>query len=95
VTIQSYRHRYGNAVGDPVYDGLEAALAAQPGIPVPAIALYGEADGVVPPAVSIPREGLFSGLVRRGVIPRAGHFLSREDPGAVVAAVLELAVLRG
>src|SRR6202007_2495976 len=68
VTIQSYRHRYGNAAGDPGYEGGEAALAGWPSIRVPAIALYGEADGVVPPAVSAPLEGLFSSLARRAVI---------------------------
>jgi pimeloyl-ACP methyl ester carboxylesterase len=91
VTVQSYRHRYGNAAGDPDYEGLEAALAARPAITVPAIALYGEADGVAPPSVSLSLEGLFTGLVRRAVIPLVGHFLSREDPGAVAAAVVELA----
>ena len=91
VTIQSYRHRYGNAAGDPAYDDLEAALAAQPPIPVPAIVLHGEADGVGSPAASIPRDHLFTGGMERRLIPRAGHFLSRENPGDVVAAVVELA----
>lgn len=91
VTIQSYRHRYGNAAGDPAYDDLEAALAAQPPIPVPAIILHGEADGVGSPAASIPRDHLFTGGMERRLIPRAGHFLSRENPGDVVAAIVELA----
>src|SRR6202012_3260828 len=50
VTIQSYRHRYGNAAGDPAYDTVEVALAAQPVIEVPTIVLHGEADGVGAPA---------------------------------------------
>jgi pimeloyl-ACP methyl ester carboxylesterase len=91
VTIQSYRHRYGNAPGDPAYDALEAALAAQPPIPVPTIVLHGEADGVGPPAGSIPRDRLFTGGMERRLIPRAGHFLSRENPEEVVAAVVRLA----
>lgn len=91
VTIQSYRHRYGNAVGDTAYDTLEAALAAQPVIPVPTIVLHGEADGVGSPASSIPRDRLFSGEMTRHLIPRAGHFLSRENPSEVVAAVVRLA----
>lgn len=91
VTIQSYRHRYGNAAGDPAYDALEAALAAQPPITVPAIVLHGEADGVGAPAASIPRDRLFSGGMERRLIPRAGHFLSRENPEKVVAAVVKLA----
>jgi pimeloyl-ACP methyl ester carboxylesterase len=91
VTIQSYRHRYGNAPGDPAYDAVEAALARQPPIAAPTIVLHGEADGVGAPAGSIPRDRLFTGLVERRLIPRAGHFLSRESPEEVVAAVSRLA----
>jgi pimeloyl-ACP methyl ester carboxylesterase len=91
VTIQSYRHRYGNAPGDPAYDELEARLAGQPVIAVPTIILHGEADGVGAPAGSILRDRLFTGGVERKLIPRAGHFLSREAPGDVVAAVIRLA----
>jgi pimeloyl-ACP methyl ester carboxylesterase len=91
VTIQSYRHRYGNAPGDPAYDALETALAAQPAITVPTIVLHGEADGVGAPAGSIPRDRLFTGKMTRHLIPRAGHFLSRENPAEVVSAVKQLA----
>jgi pimeloyl-ACP methyl ester carboxylesterase len=52
VVIQSYRHRYGNAPGDPAYDASEAKLAVQPPISVPTIVLHGEADGVGPAAGS-------------------------------------------
>jgi pimeloyl-ACP methyl ester carboxylesterase len=90
VTIQSYRHRYGNAPGDPAYDDLETALAVQPPITVPTIVLHGEADGVGAPANSIPRDRLFAGGLERRLIPRVGHFLSREAPAEVVAAVLKL-----
>jgi pimeloyl-ACP methyl ester carboxylesterase len=91
VTIQSYRHRYGNAGGDPAYDAIEARLAAQPAINVPTIVLHGADDGVGPPAGSIPRDRLFTRLLERRLIPRAGHFLSRENPRDVVAAVVRLA----
>jgi pimeloyl-ACP methyl ester carboxylesterase len=91
VTIQSYRHRYGNAPGDPAYDAIEARLAAQPAINVPTIVLHGADDGVGPPAGSIPRDRLFTRLLERRLIPRAGHFLSRENPRDVVAAVVRLA----
>ncbi len=91
VTIQSYRHRYGNAPGDPTYDDLEARLAGQPPITAPTIVLHGEDDGVGAPAGSIPRDRLFTGRFERKLIPRAGHFLSRENPLDVVAAVTRLA----
>ncbi len=90
VTIQSYRHRYGNAAGDPAYDALEARLAAQPSIGVPTIVLHGQEDGVGPPAGSVPRDRLFTRLLERKLIPRAGHFLSRENPDDVVEAVVRL-----
>jgi pimeloyl-ACP methyl ester carboxylesterase len=91
MTIQSYRHRYGNAPGDPAYDDLEVRLSGQPAIAVPAIVLHGEDDGVGAPANSIPRDRLLTGLLERRLIARAGHFLSRENPGDVVAAVVRLA----
>jgi pimeloyl-ACP methyl ester carboxylesterase len=94
VTIQSYRHRYGNAPGDPAYDELEARLAAQPPITVPTIILHGEDDGVTPPAGATRRDRLFTALIGRRHVPGAGHFLSREDPADVVAAVVELARLK-
>ena len=50
VTIQSYRHRYGNAPGDPALDALEQRLAEQPSITVPTIVLHGACDGVGPPS---------------------------------------------
>ena len=90
VTIQSYRHRYGNAPGDPAYDDLEAQLARQPEITAPTIILHGEDDGVGPPEGSTPRDRLFTNLIERINIPRAGHFLAREEPMAVVQAVTRL-----
>lgn len=95
VTIHSYRHRYGNAPGDPAHDALEASLAGQPAIAAPTIVLHGEADGVGPPATSITRDRLFTRLLERKLIPRAGHFLSRENPADVVAAVVRLAKVPG
>jgi pimeloyl-ACP methyl ester carboxylesterase len=90
VVIQSYRHRYGNAPGDPTYDMDEAKLARQPPIGVPTIVLHGAADGVGPAAGSEGHARHFTGPYTRRVIPVAGHFLPREAPEAVVAAVTEL-----
>jgi pimeloyl-ACP methyl ester carboxylesterase len=75
VVIQSYRHRFGNAPGDPRYAAVEARLAAQPAITVPTIVLHGEADGVGPAAGSEGHARHFTGPYRREVIPVAGHFL--------------------
>jgi pimeloyl-ACP methyl ester carboxylesterase len=90
VVIQSYRHRYGNAPGDPAYDASEEKLAMQPSISVPTIVLHGAADGVGPAAGSEGHAPHFTGSYVRRVIPVAGHFLPREAPEAVVAAVEEV-----
>ncbi len=90
VTIQSYRHRYGNAPGDPAYDELESRLAGNPVIAAPTVVLHGEDDGVGSPASSQPRDRFFISGCERLLIPRAGHFLARENPVDVVNAVLRL-----
>ena len=90
VVIQSYRHRHANAAGDPALEPIEALLAAQPKITVPAIVLHGAADGVGPAAQSEAHARHFTGSYVRRVIPVAGHFLPHETPDAVVQAVREL-----
>jgi pimeloyl-ACP methyl ester carboxylesterase len=90
VTTQSYRHRYGNAPGDPALDEIERRLAAQPKITVPAIALQGEADGVLGPELSQGHARQFTGRYERRVLPRIGHNPPQEAPGAFADAVLAL-----
>ncbi len=90
VTIQSYRHRFGYAPGDPALEPIEARLAAQPKIAVPTIALQGEADGVNPPEASADHARYFTGPFVRRVLPRVGHNPPREAPQAVADAILEL-----
>jgi pimeloyl-ACP methyl ester carboxylesterase len=90
VTIQSYRHRYGNAPGDPALEPIERRLEAQPRIVAPTIVLHGAADGVAPAENSAHHARHFTSRYERRVIPIAGHFISRETPAAVVQAVLDL-----
>ncbi len=90
VTIQSYRHRYGNAPGDPALEPLEQRLAERPSITVPTIVLHGACDGVGPPEQSANHARHFTGRYERRVVPVAGHFLSRETPDVVVQAVRDL-----
>ena len=47
VVIHSYRHRMGNAPGDPQYAALEERLAKLPKINVPTIVLHGRPNDVV------------------------------------------------
>lgn len=90
VTIQSYRHRFGYAPGDPALEALERRLVGQPKITVPAIALQGDADGVQPPDASEKHGMFFSGPFERRVLPRIGHNPPQEAPRAFADSVLEL-----
>jgi pimeloyl-ACP methyl ester carboxylesterase len=90
VVIQSYRHRYGYAEGDPAYDATERKLEAQPPITVPTISLHGEADGVSPADSSIGHKKHFTGPYERRVVPVAGHNVPQEAPKAFAEAVIEL-----
>jgi len=90
VVIQSYRHRYGDAPGDPALEPIEQRLAEQPKITVPTIVLHGAADGVGPPENSRQHARHFTSRYERRVIPVAGHFLPNEKPEAVVQAIREL-----
>jgi len=91
VTVQSYRHRFGYAAGDPALEPIEHPLAAQPAIPVPTIVLHGASSGIQPPAGSEAHARLFAGPYQRRVLPKIGHNLPQEAPRAVADAVLELA----
>ena len=90
--IHSYRHRYGNAPGDPRFLAMERELAKRPKIVCPAITLYGADDGFGRPAAeaSAGEKAALPKLVAHRVIAGAGHFMPREKPEAVSAAILEL-----
>jgi len=91
VVVQSYRHRYGYAPGDPALLGIEAKLQAQPRIAVPAINLDGGGDGIRPvsPAED-PSAKMFTGFYERRIIPRIGHNIPQEAPAETVAAIRDL-----
>jgi pimeloyl-ACP methyl ester carboxylesterase len=90
VTIQSYRHRFGYAAGDPALEDIEVRLAAQPRITVPTIALQGEVDGVNPPEASAKHAAYFTGPYQRRVLPRIGHNPPQEAPQVFAKAIVDL-----
>jgi pimeloyl-ACP methyl ester carboxylesterase len=90
VTIQSYRHRFGYAAGDPALEPIEQRLASQPAITVPTIVLHGASSGIQPPAGSEAHSRNFAGPYRRRVLQKIGHNLPQEAPHVVADAVLEL-----
>src|SRR5919108_2386242 len=90
VVIHSYRHRHGNAPGDPRFDAIERRLAARPPITVPTVILHG-GDDAVSLARGVGRDiALFPPGTEERVVPGVGHFMPRENPQAVVDALLKV-----
>jgi len=91
LVIHSYRHRHGNAPGDPRFDEIERRLSARPPITVPTVVLHGGDDGVsLPGRRSDDELSLFPPGTTRRVVPGVGHFMPREKPGEVVDALLKV-----
>ena len=90
VVIQSYRHRFALAEGDPAYSKIEARLAAQPPITVPTITFDGADDGVRKPAPADASAHNFTGPRSHRVVPGVGHNMPQEVPEVFAAAILEL-----
>jgi len=90
VVIHSYRHRYGNAPGEPRFDSLERRLAERPPITVPTLVLWGGEDGVDPSRRSERYMALFPAGTERRIVAGVGHFMPREKPAAVAEGMLEL-----
>ena len=90
VVIHSYRHRMGSAPGDPSLEQIEQRLADQPKISVPTMVLVGEADPLRPPGQMAGDPQHFEGYYEQTVVPQAGHFVPREAPRAVCAAILRI-----
>jgi pimeloyl-ACP methyl ester carboxylesterase len=90
IVIHSYRHRHGNAPSDPCFEQVERHLATRPPITVPTTVLHGAEDGVSPPERSAGHMAMFPAGSTRQVVAGAGHFMPREQPGAVAEALLSL-----
>ncbi len=90
VVIQSYRHRFALAAGDPAYVDIEARLATQPPISVPTITFDGADDGVRAPSSAGSHAARFTGTRSHRVVPGVGHNMPQEVPDVFAAAVLEL-----
>jgi pimeloyl-ACP methyl ester carboxylesterase len=90
VVIQSYRHRFGLALGDPAYLDIESRLAMQPVITVPTITFDGQDDGVRPPAPAAQHGHFFTGLRSHRWVPSVGHNMPQEVPEVFAKAILEL-----
>ena len=87
VTLHSYRSRWGGAPKDEGFGALYKRLEAHPKITVPTTVLHGEEDGATLVAATAKQAASFSGEYRREALPGVGHFIPRERPGAVLAAL--------
>jgi pimeloyl-ACP methyl ester carboxylesterase len=90
VVVHSYRHRFGYAPGDPAYDAIERALAAQPPIGVPTISLCGQASGFGAPEAEDPDAARFTGRYERRLLPGIGHNIPQEAPAETLRALRDL-----
>ena len=87
--IDSYRQRWGGAVGLRAYADLEAKLDAKPKpkITVPTVYIQGGADACDLVDGAAGQEECFSAGYERIVLKGVGHFPHREDPIAVTKAL--------
>jgi pimeloyl-ACP methyl ester carboxylesterase len=92
VVIHSYRHRLGNAPGEPRFEAVERKLAERPKIEAPTIVLHGADDLLdrAPAEATAAERAPFTALVARRIVAGAGHFMPREKPDAVSAALVEV-----
>jgi pimeloyl-ACP methyl ester carboxylesterase len=90
VVIQSYRHRFALAAGDPAYEEIEQRLAAQPHIAVPAITIDGNADGVAGPAGTARGASKFTGPHEYRMFDGIGHNVPQEAPEQFAEAILDV-----
>jgi pimeloyl-ACP methyl ester carboxylesterase len=92
VVIHSYRHRLGNAPGEPRFEAVERELAMRPKIDVPAIVLYGADDflGRGSAEITAGDRASFPQLMAKRVVAGGGHFLPHEKPEEISAALLEV-----
>jgi pimeloyl-ACP methyl ester carboxylesterase len=90
VVIHSYRHRTGEAPGDPRYADTEARLALQPKISTSTVVIHGENDGVAPCWKSENHHQYFTGAYERRLLANVGHNPPQEAPADFAHAVIDV-----
>lgn len=93
VVVHSYRHRYGLVEGDPAVADVEARLAGQPEIAVPAITIDGTADPLAPDTSAHAKK--FTGPHEHRFFESAGHNLPQERPRDWAKAVIDARSMAG
>src|ERR1700744_264657 len=85
--VHYYRHGTGAAAGRPRYRQAQARLDQWPRIEVPATFLYGLDDGCEIAAAGRGNAAMFAAAYDPVQVARTGHFIPRERPDAVAAAI--------
>ena len=88
VTLHSYRSRWGMTAPDPRSAWLEAKVKATGTLPLPAMVVQGEADGVDPPVALGSVSDKFTGPFELVNLRDVGHFPQREAPEALAMHLL-------
>jgi pimeloyl-ACP methyl ester carboxylesterase len=88
VVIHCYRHSFGLAAGDPVYDELEECLSRRPKIAVSAVTLDGASDPLKPGGTA-DHANMFTARHEHRVID-AGHNLPQQEPQSFADAVIKV-----
>jgi pimeloyl-ACP methyl ester carboxylesterase len=87
--VHYYRHGTGAAPGRPRYAAAQARLDTWPRIDVPVSFLFGMDDGCEIAAASRGNADMFTRAYDRSELPGTGHFVPRERPAAVAAALAQ------
>lgn len=90
IVIHNYRWRLGLASGEARYDALEARLAAQPNISVPAITLEGDDNGAPHPDPTTYAKKFSGKYLHRTIKGGIGHNLPQEAPRDFAQAVIDV-----
>jgi pimeloyl-ACP methyl ester carboxylesterase len=90
ISIHAYLQRWGETAGAPEHEALEQRLRETPLIRVPTVMLQGAEDADNFPETSEGKERFFASTYERRVLPGVGHFIPREAPDAVLAAIRQL-----
>ncbi len=86
--LHGYRSRWGHAELDPAYAKLQAKLFATATLSTPTLLIHGAQDSCELAVTTNPAAKYFTGPYRRTLVEGAGHFVQRENPGAVAAEIL-------
>jgi pimeloyl-ACP methyl ester carboxylesterase len=90
--IHYYRHRWGAAPSNPLYESQETKLRDTPPIPVPAVFMCGTSDACNLPESSRGNTKAYSAGLERVELAGVGHFVQRERPGEVANRLQRFAV---